>query len=270
MAAQLAVLPTTKPQPARNPHQGPAARGRRRTCRPTSGTARRAGPTRWRCSTPPTAARASPISSPAPAAAAAGAKAAKTPAPIIEPRPMTTASPVPRRRASSGPRLTPADASRPGPGRGRALCQGVRRARRPDRARRRRSRARCGLPGEPAGGALPLAGRPDAGSPSGRPSSSSGRRCSSRSPALRFGSPGSCRRSFPGAAGVLLTVIDVQHKLLPDRVTLPAIGGGAVLLAVAALGTGEWRRCCAGSGRRGAVRRLLRARPHLPPQHRDG
>ena len=45
---------------------------------------------------------------------------------------------------------------------------------------------------------------------------------------------------FLAAAGVLLTVIDVQHKLLPDRVTLPAIGGGAGLLAVAALGTGEW------------------------------
>jgi leader peptidase (prepilin peptidase) / N-methyltransferase len=41
-------------------------------------------------------------------------------------------------------------------------------------------------------------------------------------------------------AGVLLAVIDAQHKLLPDRVTLPAIGGGAALLAVAALGTGEW------------------------------
>ena len=45
---------------------------------------------------------------------------------------------------------------------------------------------------------------------------------------------------FLAAAGVLLTVVDVQHNLLPDRVTLPAIGGGAGLLAVAALGTGEW------------------------------
>jgi leader peptidase (prepilin peptidase)/N-methyltransferase len=40
--------------------------------------------------------------------------------------------------------------------------------------------------------------------------------------------------------GVLLAVIDIQHKTLPNRVTLPAIGIGAVLLAVAALGTGEW------------------------------
>src|SRR5215217_803295 len=43
---------------------------------------------------------ASPMSSPAPAAWAAGPTAANTPAPIIEPRPMTTASPSPRRRAS--------------------------------------------------------------------------------------------------------------------------------------------------------------------------
>ena len=45
---------------------------------------------------------------------------------------------------------------------------------------------------------------------------------------------------FLAAAGILLAVVDVQHKLLPDRVTLPAIGGGVGLLAVAALGTGEW------------------------------
>src|SRR5687768_12916156 len=40
------------------------------------------------------------MSSPDPAASAAGPTAANTPAPIIEPRPMTTASPTPRRRAS--------------------------------------------------------------------------------------------------------------------------------------------------------------------------
>jgi hypothetical protein len=37
-----------------------------------------------------------------PAAAAAGAKAEKTPAPIIEPSPMTTASRVPTLRANAG------------------------------------------------------------------------------------------------------------------------------------------------------------------------
>lgn len=42
-----------------------------------------------------------------PAAAAAGAKAANTPAPIIEPSPMTTASVVPSRRASPGTDVWP-------------------------------------------------------------------------------------------------------------------------------------------------------------------
>jgi leader peptidase (prepilin peptidase)/N-methyltransferase len=45
---------------------------------------------------------------------------------------------------------------------------------------------------------------------------------------------------FLAGVGVLLAVIDIQHKTLPNRVTLPGIGIGAVLLAVAALGTGEW------------------------------
>src|ERR1700734_3612226 len=54
------------------------------------------------------AAMANPISSPAPAARAAGPNAANTPAPIIDPKPITTASPVPSRRASSG---CPAEAS---------------------------------------------------------------------------------------------------------------------------------------------------------------
>ena len=36
-------------------------------------------------------------------------------------------------------------------------------------------------------------------------------------------------------AGMLLAVIDLQHKLLPDRVVLPSLAGGALLLAVAAL-----------------------------------
>jgi leader peptidase (prepilin peptidase)/N-methyltransferase len=44
---------------------------------------------------------------------------------------------------------------------------------------------------------------------------------------------------FLAGAGVLLAVIDGQHKLLPDRVTLPSIGIGAGLLAVAAVATGN-------------------------------
>ncbi|GHI66153.1 hypothetical protein Snoj_00710 [Streptomyces nojiriensis] len=45
-----------------------------------------------------TAASARPSNSPEPAAPAAGARAAKIPAPIIDPRPITTASNTPRCR----------------------------------------------------------------------------------------------------------------------------------------------------------------------------
>jgi leader peptidase (prepilin peptidase) / N-methyltransferase len=44
---------------------------------------------------------------------------------------------------------------------------------------------------------------------------------------------------FAGAA-VLLTVIDLQHRLLPNRIVLPSIAVGAVLLLVAALPGQEW------------------------------
>jgi leader peptidase (prepilin peptidase)/N-methyltransferase len=44
---------------------------------------------------------------------------------------------------------------------------------------------------------------------------------------------------FLAGAGALLAVIDRQHKLLPDRVTLPSIGIGALLLAVAAVAIGN-------------------------------
>jgi leader peptidase (prepilin peptidase) / N-methyltransferase len=45
---------------------------------------------------------------------------------------------------------------------------------------------------------------------------------------------------FLAASGVLLTVIDVRHHLLPDRVVLPSIGIGAVLLLIAALAEQDW------------------------------
>ena len=45
---------------------------------------------------------------------------------------------------------------------------------------------------------------------------------------------------FLAGAGVLLTVIDVQHRLLPNRVVLPSLGIGAALLTVAAAGEGAW------------------------------
>ena len=59
--------------------------------------------------------------------------------------------------------------------------------------------------------------------------------------ALRFG----LSWELPGllwfaGTGVLLTVIDVQHRLLPNRVILPSTGVGAVLLVVAAVGEQSW------------------------------
>lgn len=59
--------------------------------------------------------------------------------------------------------------------------------------------------------------------------------------ALRFGPA----RELPAflwlaGAGVLLAVIDLQHRLLPNRVVLPSIGIGAVLLLLAAVSGQEW------------------------------
>ncbi|MGZ4549336.1 MAG: prepilin peptidase [Blastococcus sp.] len=45
---------------------------------------------------------------------------------------------------------------------------------------------------------------------------------------------------YLAGAGVLLAVIDLQHRLLPDRVVLPSVAIGVVLLAVAALPHGHW------------------------------
>ena len=42
------------------------------------------------------------------------------------------------------------------------------------------------------------------------------------------------------AVAVLLTVIDVQHRVLPNRVIVPALAGGVVLLAVAAAAEDAW------------------------------
>lgn len=39
---------------------------------------------------------------------------------------------------------------------------------------------------------------------------------------------------------VLLTVIDLQHRLLPNRVLLPAVAAGAILLTGAAALSGNW------------------------------
>ncbi len=45
---------------------------------------------------------------------------------------------------------------------------------------------------------------------------------------------------FLAAAAVLLTVIDVRYRLLPNRVVLPSLGVGALLLTVAAAATSDW------------------------------
>ena len=59
--------------------------------------------------------------------------------------------------------------------------------------------------------------------------------------ALRFGASWELPAFlFLAAVGVLLALIDARQKTLPNRVTLPAIGIGAVLLAVAAAAAGEW------------------------------
>jgi leader peptidase (prepilin peptidase)/N-methyltransferase len=45
---------------------------------------------------------------------------------------------------------------------------------------------------------------------------------------------------FFAAAAVLLAVIDLQHRLLPNRVVVPSVGIGAALLLVAAVPGQEW------------------------------
>ena len=44
---------------------------------------------------------------------------------------------------------------------------------------------------------------------------------------------------FLGGAGMLLAVIDLRHRLLPNRVVLPSIGVGTVLLTLAAVAEGN-------------------------------
>lgn len=45
---------------------------------------------------------------------------------------------------------------------------------------------------------------------------------------------------FLAGAGVLLAVIDLQHRTLPNRVVVPSIAVGAALLTVAAAGEQAW------------------------------
>jgi len=45
---------------------------------------------------------------------------------------------------------------------------------------------------------------------------------------------------FLAAAGVLLAVIDLQHRLLPNRIVVPSIAIGGLLLAIAAVPDQDW------------------------------
>ncbi|SFP32028.1 leader peptidase (prepilin peptidase) / N-methyltransferase [Geodermatophilus dictyosporus] len=59
--------------------------------------------------------------------------------------------------------------------------------------------------------------------------------------ALRFGAGAELAAwLWFAAAGVLLGVIDLRERLLPDRVLLPALAVSGVLLAVAAAVSGTW------------------------------
>ena len=59
--------------------------------------------------------------------------------------------------------------------------------------------------------------------------------------ALRFGAAWELPAFlWLAGSGVLLTVIDLQHRLLPNRVLAPATGIGALLLVVAAAGGQDW------------------------------
>jgi leader peptidase (prepilin peptidase)/N-methyltransferase len=68
--------------------------------------------------------------------------------------------------------------------------------------------------------------------------------------ALRFGASWELPAFlFLAGVGVLLAVIDLQHRLLPNRIVLPSIAAAAVLLLIAALPGQEWPtflRACAG------------------------
>jgi leader peptidase (prepilin peptidase)/N-methyltransferase len=70
--------------------------------------------------------------------------------------------------------------------------------------------------------------------------------------ALRFGTSWELPAFlFLAGAGVLLAVIDLQHRLLPNRIVVPSIAVAAVLLLIAALPGQEWpaflRACVAGA-----------------------
>ncbi|MGY1827781.1 MULTISPECIES: prepilin peptidase [unclassified Blastococcus] len=58
---------------------------------------------------------------------------------------------------------------------------------------------------------------------------------------LRFGAAAELPAFlFLAGAGLLLAVVDLRHRLLPNRVVIPSVGVGLALLAVPAAVSGEW------------------------------
>ena len=53
---------------------------------------------------------------------------------------------------------------------------------------------------------------------------------------------------FLAAVGVLLAVVDLEHRLLPNRILLPATGVAAALLTLAAAATGAWPHLLGAAG----------------------
>src|SRR6266496_4080548 len=92
----------TNAHPAANPHQSPSRSRPYTYVPPDVGYAAASCADEVALQYATTPAITKPSSRALPAARAAGAKAANTPAPIMEPRPMTTASKVPSRRTSRG------------------------------------------------------------------------------------------------------------------------------------------------------------------------
>ena len=98
------------------------------------------------------------------------------------------------------------------------------------------------------------------------------RRRRASSSASRRRRSGRCRAYlYLAAISIALALIDLDTHRLPNRIVLPSLGVGAVLLAARELGERRLgRRCCAPSSARRLCRALLRHRLHLAARDGDG